>query len=55
MWGEKLEIEVVRKAGEAAARYVMEGGVTLLTEPGATELTTSLIRRSTVEKAAANV
>lgn len=44
------------KVYKQIAKYVystnMEGGVTLLTEPGVTELTTSLIRRSTVGQAA---
>jgi hypothetical protein len=41
------------------AKYVystnMEGGVTLLTEPGATELTTSLIRKKTLDEAVARI
>jgi beta-lactamase superfamily II metal-dependent hydrolase len=45
------------KAYAQVAKYVfstnMEGGVTLLTEPGATELTTRLIRRQTVSESAA--
>jgi beta-lactamase superfamily II metal-dependent hydrolase len=42
------------KVYERVAKYVyatnMEGGVTLLTEPGATELTTTFIRRSSLER-----
>jgi len=42
------------KVYKQVAKYVystnMESGVTLLTEPGATELTTTLIRRSTIER-----
>jgi beta-lactamase superfamily II metal-dependent hydrolase len=42
------------KVYKQVAKYVyatnMEGGVTLLTEPGTTELTTTLIRRATIER-----
>ncbi len=45
------------RAYAKVAKYVfstnMEGGVTLLTEPGATELTTRLIRRQVVDEAVA--
>ena len=45
------------RAYAKVAKYVystnMEGGVTLLTEPGETELTTRLIRRQTVSESAA--
>jgi beta-lactamase superfamily II metal-dependent hydrolase len=45
------------KVYKQVAKYVystnMEGGVTLLTEPGPTELTTTLIRRATIDREAA--